>query len=73
MSAWQPIETAPKKRKIDIWAKTWVSRADAFLFERFPDCRWDEGDSMCNRLPCWSGLPTSYFPTHWMERPEPPK
>lgn len=72
MSGWQLIETAPKDRRVDLWAKRWRSQADDFVFERFPDCRWDGGDRMCNRSAGWSGIPKEYCPTHWMEIPGAP-
>lgn len=72
MADWKPIKSAPKDRKIDLWAKIWLADGDRFTAERFPDCRWDTGDSMCNRGPSWSNLPKGYHPTHWMERPEGP-
>lgn len=72
MSDWYAIASAPKDRKIDLWAKIWIARSDKFEAERFPDCRWDVGDSMCNRRPSWSGLPKEWHPTHWMEKPNGP-
>ena len=72
MREWHSLNTAPKDRKIDLWAKAWLPKHDRFEHQRFPDCRWDTGDSVCNRGPSWSGLPKEWHPTHWMERPEGP-
>ncbi len=73
MADWQGIETAPKNRKVDLWAKVWLPETDCFVGERFPDCRWDAGDSMCNRKPEWGGLPKGWRATHWAEPPQPPE
>ena len=72
MAEWQDIASAPKDRKIDLWAKIWLAEKDSFQFERFPDCRHSNGDSMCNVAPSWSGLPKGWRPTHWMDRPAGP-
>lgn len=71
--AWAAIETAPKDRKIDLWAKIWLADGDRFETQRFPGCRWDSGDSMCNRKPEWSGLPKGWRATHWMDAPAGPE
>ena len=63
---WQPIETAPKNRIIDL-----LFRGD----ERIVDCIWYFGEwwSCEQRDPvvCVSYGPSQ--PTHWMDLPEPPK
>ncbi len=62
MSAWQPIETAPRDgAKILVW-----------IFERHDIVRWDW------QLECWVTPDElleigSKAPTHWMPLPEPPK
>ncbi len=73
MADWHDIETAPKDRKVDLWAKIWLADGDRFVGERFPDCRWDGGDSMCNRGASWNGLSKGWRATHWRERPEAPE
>lgn len=73
MTKWQDIASAPNDRKIDLWAKSWLSDADRFIFERFPDCRYDKGDSMCNRAPSWRGLPDRWHATHWRDVPLSPE
>ena len=74
MSGWQPIETAPKDRVIDL----------LFNGVRYADCEWDE---VYARLPeQFSGwahhyaemedstypLRAGFEPTHWMDRPARP-
>lgn len=70
---WQPIATATLEGPVDLWAKSWVAERDAFVFERFPNCRWDSGDRTCNRRACWSGLPDGWHATHWMPAPDGPE
>lgn len=69
MSDWQPIETAPKDRRIRLWA------AGA---ERHG--RWDDDRYSKKPRPFWSFetvMGTTFQrtnqPTHWMECPEPPR
>jgi hypothetical protein len=66
MSEWQPIETAPKDKVIDIWLKNG---------HRWSDCYYD---TICHE---WrTSRPAGYLisvhergVTHWMPLPEPPK
>lgn len=63
LMTWQPIETAPKDRLIDIWTGD----------RRRAACYWDD---ICHewRSTANSGHMTfCKYPTHWMEIPEPPK
>jgi hypothetical protein len=61
---WQPIETAPKDRIIDLWCPEGG---------RYPDAVWD----VCCGVEGWTdanhhgSLGGGYF-THWMDTPEPP-
>ena len=67
MSAWQPIESAPKDgRAVLLWHN----------YLRWPSAyRWDDElrawDS-CMGNSVWSEG-EQYGPTHWHEMPEPPK
>ena len=72
-NGWQPIETAPKDRAIDIWAKIWLSDFDTFKGQRFPDCRWKTKDAMGAWPEGWSGVDKGWRPTHWQPIPEPPR
>lgn len=72
MADWKPIESAPKDRKIDLWAKIWLADGDRFTAERFPDCSWWNKDSMGSWDAHWHGVPKGYRVTHWMEIPEGP-
>jgi hypothetical protein len=69
---WSPIETAPKDRKIDLWAKHWLASRDEFAAERFPDCRWWNKDVMGSWDEHWHGLPKGWRATHWMDIPDGP-
>jgi len=72
-TGWQPIATAPKDgTHIDLWAKAWSPAFDKFFYQRFPDCVWMAGDSMCNRAPYWLNLDKDWCPTHWQPLPSPP-
>lgn len=74
MSAWQPIETAPKDgTNIDLWAKQWRVQDDGFNYRRFRTCYWTKGDSMTNRSAYWMHLDSGWRPTHWMPLPAPPR
>lgn len=66
---WQPIETAPKNIRIDLLAKCWLAHKDEFRLTRFPDCRWSNGDSMCNVDPHWIGLDNGWRAVGWMHIP----
>lgn len=62
---WQPIETAPLRKPIDVWVKA---------------KRRDESFRACNMIlmedGSWSGRQNMYPTdkvTHWMPLPEPPK
>lgn len=60
MSEWQPIETAPKDRRIDLWAYKFELENPSNpnvkkLQKRFPDCVWSNG---------YSGLVMSGFVGH---------
>lgn len=70
---WRPIATATLEGLVDLYAKSWRADRDDFVFARFSDCRWDKGDSMCNRRACWSGLPAGWHATHWMPAPDGPE
>ena len=57
MSEWQPIETAPRDRLLDLWAKTWDAATDTFQYDRFPDCEWIRGLTALGPSPHWGRLP----------------
>lgn len=71
-SPWQPIETAPQDRAVDLWAKRWSASTDTFETRRFPNCRHMQPDSLSNRGPYWMDLPDGWRPTHWMDAPAGP-
>lgn len=69
---WQPIETAPKDRPIDLW----VTEAPDYRAHRVTDVIWDFADD--NWRP--AGEPFHFgqylfpkVPTHWMLSPTPPE
>ena len=67
MSEWQPIETAPKKKVVLLFAVTSIDPPDWKMATgcRIPGYPWE-----------WDGRllkPGELQPTHWMPRPEPPK
>jgi hypothetical protein len=72
---WQAIETAPKENsvRIDLWAKCWLPAFDEFAFQRFPNCYWYKGDSMCNVDSHWMNLDKNWHATHWMNIPSGPE
>lgn len=58
MSAWQPIETAPRDgTPVDLWHKSGG---------RIPETWWDAEDQ------CWSCAMDDTDMTHWMPMPSPP-
>jgi len=66
---WKPIDAAPKNDFIDILAKNWLPATDGFVFRRFPDCRFNPGDTMTGRKPYWGGVDDNWRPVAWMPRP----
>lgn len=82
---WQPIETAKKKGErgrygdwtpaphIDILAKFWDIDTDKFVFGRFTNCYWDNGDDMTNRKGSWRGVDQGWRPVAWMPIPPIPE
>lgn len=65
MSAWQPIDTAPKDGTfILIWGTRW----------RSPQVqRWGKVKGLRHEaFVSEAGLPKGYLPTHWMPLPDPP-
>lgn len=68
---WQPIETAPRDERIDLWSGG----------ERVPDCFWMDGYKWRDDdLPkdCFVYMDGDlcydvYQPTHWMPLPQPPE
>ena len=73
MSNWQPIETAPKRGAIDIWAKRWDPDTDKFEGRRFADFHWN-GSMFVGHTRSDGSRETlhGYRPTNWMPLPEPP-
>lgn len=69
-SGWQPMETAPKDRPVDLWlipTKSWAAESGAKA-HRAEDYRWSEqwaGWISGSGVPFASGL---YKATQWMER-----
>lgn len=67
MSEWQPIETAPKDRRIRVWAHSAERHA-----------KWDEDKYVKKPRPYWNvdGWTTTWSryhkPSHWMPLSEPP-
>jgi hypothetical protein len=73
MSAWQPIETAPKDgTRVDLWAKAWSPFDDTFHHQRCANCYWVKQDTIGNSPAHWVHLDSGWFPTHWMPLPDPP-
>jgi hypothetical protein len=68
---WQPMETAPEDRHIDIVAKRYDPRTDAFVLRRFTDCYWFVPHPSARAKPHWHGVPPDEFrPVCWMEIPK---
>lgn len=67
MSKWQPIETAPKRKVVDLWL---VSTRSGRGF-RVADCQWDKKEK--DWAQDGQGFCFHYLVTHWMPLPEPPK
>ena len=72
---WQPIESAPRDREIDLWV-VWPDSAS-----RWADAKWMEaGSHKCNGPGNWcsrEGFPLHAFTqrptaTHWRDKPPPP-
>lgn len=70
MGDWKPIDTAPKRRRVDLWG---VSGKAAY---RVPDCYWHRrAGRWMTAHHCregYSALRAPFTPTHWMERPAGP-
>ena len=66
-AAWQPIETAPRDRRITIRAERWGTFYQTMRAETFTGCKWSEGGSVRNPVPYWRRLPPGWTATHWME------
>jgi len=62
---WRPIETAPKKDKIDVWARTYDNSARKWEYLRITDVH----------MQSFSGSRShSYWePLFWMPLPPPPE
>ena len=73
MSEWQPIDTAPKDRRVDLWGINHLRHDKAG--ERI--CNVSFGwvrDWLGNERQDWQhGRGDDFEPTHWMPLPEPPK
>lgn len=69
-ACWQPIETAPKNRKIDLGSLHEKG------FKRAPDCYWSRKRQVWNcdhhDADGYSLIRLPFTPTHWMERPASP-
>lgn len=69
---WALMTTAPRDgRPVDLWAKTWLAATDSFIYDRFPRCVWDDGDTMCNVKAGWTNLPKEWYPVAWYRVPHP--
>lgn len=69
MSAWQPIETAPKDgSSVLCYAPIYGAPARILVM------RWDDGNY--TKAPCWRTDVHSFVqfePTHWQPLPQPPE
>tara|TARA_R110000737_G_C14504339_1_gene472501 strand:+ start:438 stop:779 length:342 start_codon:yes stop_codon:yes gene_type:complete len=63
LEEWQPIETAPKDKKVDLWNKN----------GRFTDCYYDDICDDWRRTGRSCILTRINKPTHWMPLPTKPK
>lgn len=66
MSEWQPIETAPHYRLVDVWTRAG---------ERVADAQWLKGawrQWSIDSFGCMDWVRLDSEPTHWMLPPEPP-
>lgn len=73
IECWQPIETAPKDRRILVWSPTFYGRAvgakwEPDTYSNRPRPWWQLDDyRLCGVIMC-----REKPPTHWMPLPEPP-
>lgn len=67
MTAWQPIETAPRDGTFVILCAFDVILDGGIRYTSDPYCSWRFKDS--NE---WAGWPHRFPPTHWLPLPEPP-
>jgi hypothetical protein len=72
---WQPIETAPKNKIVDLWA----AERERYENERVAGCWWSRTrDAWVHCATIFDGEQPSdeallYNVTHWMPLPEPPR
>ena len=73
MADWQPIETAPKDRHIQVFPGIWTGVTVSVA-------KWDANEHAKKPRPYWRRLDAHHVvtsrgtsPTHWMPLPEPPK
>lgn len=69
---WQPIATAPRDRRVDLWAEKWSPGVENTRGGRFADCLWSNGGSIGRPAASWKRLPVGWRATHWMEPAAPP-
>lgn len=62
---WQPMESAPRDRRITLRAEKWVSWRDEARVEVFEGCKWCEGGTVRHPAPYWRRLPSGYTPIGW--------
>ncbi len=73
MSEWQPIESAPRDRRILLWSPTFGGRAiggryDDDKYASKPRPYWTlDNERICGVSTC-----RAQPPTHWQPLPEPP-
>jgi hypothetical protein len=69
---WQPIEYCPKNgTDFDVWAKTWISKKDEFIYKRFTNCYWRSENS--TKGYGLEGVPDNWKATYWMPIPKGPE